>query len=430
MRLTSNHLLQDTESMFTQPLEPQNKNLSEYCAEHPSELIKYYCPDHKSVHCGDCIVLSNHTCKMETLPDAARGFKNSNEYQIFKTKIEDIYKNASKFKTEMVNSAITVSKLETQSKKDLKRYEEDSIKTLKQKFKELKSGIMAKAQADQSSISVLNEKYTAAQKKALSLKGDLIQKEDNEVDLFIFTQTMRESVGLLCEELENIENDQSTVRSYKLVINSEFGTFLEKQSAIVNFVYMYTENVTENVQLLKPVYRLISKHHISEVQRIASDLLADHVRITLKESDSSLEITGTKSGTVKAKYKLKALIGKVQKQKHQFSKPGLGDFMKSQQGPEIITTVEQSTFCTISSSDDDRECEGENFTQYVEDTDLYNSGSQAEVNIRATCSGYREQRLVVACGDMSEMNVDAIVNTSDDKLSLRGDLGQCLKMKG
>ena len=187
---------------------------------------------------------------------------------------------------------------------------------------------------------------------------------------------------------------------------------------------------TENLPLLKPVYRLMSKHHMSEVQRIASDLLADHVRIDMKESKSSLEITGTKSGIDKAKNKLKALIEQVQKQRHQISKPGLGDFMKSPKGTEMITTVEQSTFCTISSSDDDKESEGEDFTHFEEDTDLYYSGSQPGVNVRATCSGYGEQSLVVAFGDMSEMKVDAVVNTADDKLSLGGGLGKCLKMKG
>ena len=243
MRLTRNHRLVDTESMSTQPMEPANENLSEYCAEHPQELIKYYCPDHKSVHCGDCIVRSNHTCKMEILTDVAKGFKDSNEYQILKTKIDDIYKNAGIFKTDMINWAIAVVKLESQSKNDLDRYEEDTIKTLKQKFKELKADVMAKAQANQSSISVLKDKYTAAQTKAQSLKGDLIKKEDNEVDLFIFTQTMRESLKLLCHELENIENDQSKVHSYDLVINSEFRTYLEERQPVV---------YKENTQLLKP----------------------------------------------------------------------------------------------------------------------------------------------------------------------------------
>jgi len=187
---------------------------------------------------------------------------------------------------------------------------------------------------------------------------------------------------------------------------------------------------TENVQLLKPVYRLISKHHWPEVQHIATDLHSDHVRITLNDSKSSLEIAGTESGINKAKNKVKSLIGKVEKRQHNISKPGLGDFMKSQKGPEMIASVEQSTFCTISSSDDDKESEGEDFTQYEEDTDLYYSGSQPGVNIRATCSGYGEQSLVVAFGDMSEMKVDAVVNTADDKLNLGGGLGKCLKIKG
>ncbi|XP_053384021.1 tripartite motif-containing protein 45-like isoform X2 [Mercenaria mercenaria] len=51
------------------------------CQQHLKELIKFYCPTHEQVGCGDCIILEHKTCKVEYIPDKATVFKDSRDFE-------------------------------------------------------------------------------------------------------------------------------------------------------------------------------------------------------------------------------------------------------------------------------------------------------------------------------------------------------------
>ncbi|XP_045183206.2 uncharacterized protein LOC123541717 [Mercenaria mercenaria] len=53
----------------------------EKCQQHLKELIKFYCPTHEQVGCGDCMILEHKPCKVEYIPEKATNFKDSKSFE-------------------------------------------------------------------------------------------------------------------------------------------------------------------------------------------------------------------------------------------------------------------------------------------------------------------------------------------------------------
>ncbi|WAR12695.1 hypothetical protein MAR_026875 [Mya arenaria] len=44
-------------------------------------MIKFYCPTHRALGCGDCVVLDHRSCKVEYIPDVATDFVTGKEFR-------------------------------------------------------------------------------------------------------------------------------------------------------------------------------------------------------------------------------------------------------------------------------------------------------------------------------------------------------------
>ncbi|XP_052770990.1 protein mono-ADP-ribosyltransferase PARP14-like [Mya arenaria] len=197
----------------------------------------------------------------------------------------------------------------------------------------------------------------------------------------------------------------------KLVIGTTDDIANEVEHAIQSFLRA-NSILKDIIKVPKNVYRLMKRHHESDVQRIASALYSGQVRIVSKDDAHAFEISGTKDGMEQAKTQVEALLTKVNKKQHEVRKPGLGEYMQTEKGSEITRAVESAFPCVISMNDGCDDIGSEN------------------IRVIASCTGYENRRMFAAVGDMSEINVDVIVNPSDDNIGLFGGLGKVLKIKG
>ncbi|XP_060554678.1 uncharacterized protein LOC132715658 [Ruditapes philippinarum] len=60
------------------------------CDKHKLEIIKYFCSDHDTVGCGNCMVIDHKACKVEFIPDIADEFINGEEYKSIQARIEKL----------------------------------------------------------------------------------------------------------------------------------------------------------------------------------------------------------------------------------------------------------------------------------------------------------------------------------------------------
>ncbi|XP_060554676.1 uncharacterized protein LOC132715656 [Ruditapes philippinarum] len=89
--VSKHHTILDKANMPTN-VEPQTiKQLcTETCEKHKLEIIKYFCSDHDTVGCGNCMVIDHKACKVEFIPDIADEFINSEEYKAILARLEKL----------------------------------------------------------------------------------------------------------------------------------------------------------------------------------------------------------------------------------------------------------------------------------------------------------------------------------------------------
>ncbi|XP_052815505.1 uncharacterized protein LOC128242405 isoform X2 [Mya arenaria] len=83
LKMSRNHILLSKDKMPS--FYPSTKKSAiadtDYCNNHPKEMIKFYCPTHGDLGCGDCVVLDHRSCKVEYIADVAKEFVIGNEFR-------------------------------------------------------------------------------------------------------------------------------------------------------------------------------------------------------------------------------------------------------------------------------------------------------------------------------------------------------------
>ena len=183
----------------------------------------------------------------------------------------------------------------------------------------------------------------------------------------------------------------------------------------------------EKVQLSKFNFKLLETHHHDEISKIAKSLQQFYVQISLTQSNA-IEIRGSLVGIEQAKTAVEALVAKISTQKHSVKKTGLGRYTASDKGHELLGNVEKTNKVVVS-TDDDEDNDENQYDNILPKSDTYDIVAN-NLQVRAKCVAYGTRNIMVAYGDMTEVKVDAIVNTADANLSLAGGLGKALVQKG
>ncbi|XP_060590478.1 E3 ubiquitin-protein ligase TRIM33-like [Ruditapes philippinarum] len=87
LAVSKNHVIKSKDEM---PIsrEKQKDPCTELCSVHHTEIIKFYCEDHNSVGCGDCMVLSHKTCSVKLVSDVSDNYDTCEELVQIKSKTE------------------------------------------------------------------------------------------------------------------------------------------------------------------------------------------------------------------------------------------------------------------------------------------------------------------------------------------------------
>lgn len=81
-RVSKHHKLYTKDELLKEGVTQAKSNLcNEICDVHKRELIKFYCADHKTLGCSDCIILQHRTCHLEYIPDESKGYSASKEFE-------------------------------------------------------------------------------------------------------------------------------------------------------------------------------------------------------------------------------------------------------------------------------------------------------------------------------------------------------------
>ncbi|XP_052817811.1 transcription intermediary factor 1-alpha-like isoform X1 [Mya arenaria] len=199
-KVSRNHIMLSKDKMpsFYPSTKQSDIGDTEYCKKHPKEMIKFYCPTHGDLGCGDCVVLDHRSCKVDYIADVAKDFVIGNEFKELGPSIKrtDDFLSGS-----ISNVSELLDEVENQSKHEIARLrkfraeintyldrrekelldnirkvkidDEKVLNTLKTDCESAKSGLEAmKADLSSGDISV-NQRYVAARRAEKDLRNIL-----------------------------------------------------------------------------------------------------------------------------------------------------------------------------------------------------------------------------------------------------------------
>ncbi|XP_060584481.1 E3 ubiquitin-protein ligase TRIM33-like [Ruditapes philippinarum] len=175
------------------------------CIKHLNEDIKFFCPEHGQVGCGDCMVMSHKTCKVEYILEHIDGYKDSKEFTKIKKDIEKFDDEAETILGRIRSNKDHLKDVNKKFALDVKSFRDDMIAHItKLSDAMLKYGddIM---EADMKKIGNLEKDNKSLVNETNDMRATLQSEADQPYKLFISSLSYRQNLHLVRDQLERIK---------------------------------------------------------------------------------------------------------------------------------------------------------------------------------------------------------------------------------
>lgn len=163
-------------------------------------------------------------------------------------------------------------------------------------------------------------------------------------------------------------------------------------------------------------FKYMEAHHKDKCQEISKRLREKQVQVTMNPYKFSVK--GTRAGVAEAMRNLDEILKKIQSKKHILQKPGIGKYLKSDNGKSTIRKIERQNKCYIHIGEEDP-----TVTAIAHQPASFN-GVMAEYKTKSGTF------IKVHEGDLTALPVDVIVNGANSDLLHGGGLAAILVKKG
>ncbi|XP_045184587.2 uncharacterized protein LOC123542696 [Mercenaria mercenaria] len=211
----------------------------EKCRQHFKKLIKFYCPTHGQVGCGDCMVLEHKACNVVYIPDKAIIFKDSKEFEnvlkdiescsnqieeclssiqtnrkVTETVYEQFIEDAEAFRDEIVNHVNKLTSDICNQVADIKSNNDDSLSMLEKEALVIRHEISSTKEMLESQRNQPNKLFVTSiqlQQKLRSIKKKMDATEDqNKAEAYNFKRSEQiESAMVKCNLIGLIQRSTS-----------------------------------------------------------------------------------------------------------------------------------------------------------------------------------------------------------------------------
>ncbi|CAC5404074.1 PARP10_14_15 [Mytilus coruscus] len=178
----------------------------------------------------------------------------------------------------------------------------------------------------------------------------------------------------------------------------------------------------ENIQLTRSELRFLQEQYQTEIRSLQQQCAKDHVALNI--DNILVFIRGNSNGVKDAKKKIDGIVRSIYKKKYTLKKAGIVRHMTSNQGQTKISQVEKRNKVVVQ-------------LQTGEDSDdEENTGQAQPISPRITnketarCTILSGQTIITVVGDITELDVDVIVNAANKELQHVGGLAKVIVDKG
>jgi phage host-nuclease inhibitor protein Gam len=211
--------------------EKQKDPCTELCSVHPTEIIKFYCEDHNSVGCGDCIVLSHKTCSVKLVNNVSDNYDACEEFGQTKKKSESLLRRISSYQGIIVDTIKAADEMRERIMKDIHIFRQEINEYLDNAEADLLKRI---DQLTSKQVSQLGHIQKEFESMATEMKEcqDKINKNTNTINqLFVIAKLAHEKIDACQISTEELAS-KCEIETFDLVKSQELGKLVTDKLSI------------------------------------------------------------------------------------------------------------------------------------------------------------------------------------------------------
>ncbi|XP_052776979.1 uncharacterized protein LOC128214515 isoform X2 [Mya arenaria] len=221
-KVSRNHIMLSKDKMpsFYPSTKPSDIGVTEYCKTHPNEMIKFYCPTHSDLGCGDCVVIGHRTCKVDYIADVSKDFTNEREFR----ELEPSIKRAEDLLSGCISKVKELfDEVEHQSKDEidrLRKFRAEINTYLDRREKELLGNIQEMKTNEESALTELKTDCELAKCGLVATRTELTSGTDSVNQRYVTARRAQKELREIHNKMEKMAG-RMKARKYRFVEDAD-----------------------------------------------------------------------------------------------------------------------------------------------------------------------------------------------------------------
>jgi hypothetical protein len=193
LAMTKNHVIKSKNEMPVSR-EKQKDPCTKLCSVHHTEIIKFYCEDHNSVGCGDCMVLSHKSCSVKLVSDVSDNYDTCEELVQIKSKTETFLRRISSYQEDIVNDIKAADEMRENIMKEINIFRQEINEYLDNAEADLLKRIDQLTSKQVSQLVQMQKEFESIETELRGYQDKISKNSDKINQLFVTAKLAHEKI--------------------------------------------------------------------------------------------------------------------------------------------------------------------------------------------------------------------------------------------
>ncbi|XP_052816070.1 uncharacterized protein LOC128242783 isoform X2 [Mya arenaria] len=222
LKMSRNHILLSKDKMpsFYPSTKKSAIGDTDYCNNHPKEMIKFYCPTHGDLGCGDCVVLDHRSCKVDYIADVAKEFVTGKSFRELEPSIkraEDLLSGFISNVKELFGDVKNQSKVEIDK---LRKFRAEINTYLDRREKELLDNIEKVKTEDENALTALKTDCELTKTGLEAMRTELTSGDVSVNQRYVASRRSQKELRRIYDNMEKMA-DRTNARKYQFTKDAD-----------------------------------------------------------------------------------------------------------------------------------------------------------------------------------------------------------------
>ncbi|XP_052815489.1 uncharacterized protein LOC128242391 isoform X2 [Mya arenaria] len=222
LKMSRNHILLSKDKMpsFYTSTKKSAIGDTDYCNNHPKEMIKFYCPTHGDLGCGDCVVLDHRNCKVDYIADVAKEFVTGKSFRELEPSIkraEDLLSGFIRNVKELFGDVKNQSKVEIDK---LRKFRAEINIYLDRREKELLDNIEKVNTEDENALSALKTDCELTKTGLEAMRTEFTSGDVSVNQRYVASRRSQKELRRIYDNMEKMA-DRMNARKYQFTKDAD-----------------------------------------------------------------------------------------------------------------------------------------------------------------------------------------------------------------